>query len=134
MKAKYPKDTRKYQKHYTDDGLFNKIGKAFKRVGMKIIYYILLLFYVVKDSNTPLKDKMVILGALGYFIFPADFIADFIPFVGFTDDIAAIVACISTIKSNITPAIKELARKKLNDWFTDIEPKQIEHFDDEIGK
>ena len=134
MKAKYPKDTRKYQKHYTDDGLFNKIGKAFKKVGVKIVYYVLLLFYVVKDSNTSLKDKMVILGALGYFIFPADFIPDFIPFVGFTDDIAAIVACISAVKSNLTPAIKEQARKKLNDWFTDIEPKQIEHFDDEIGK
>lgn len=134
MKAKYPKDTQKYQKHYSDKGLFDKIGRVFRRVGIKVIYYVLLLFYVVKDKNTPLKDKLVILGALGYFIFPADLIPDFIPFVGFTDDIAAIVACISAVKSNLTPAIKELAIKKLNDWFKDIEPKQIEHFDDEIGK
>ena len=134
MKAKYPKDTSKYQKHYSDNGLFTKIGRVFKKVGMKVIYYVLLLFYVVKDSNTPLKDKMIILGALGYFIFPTDLIPDFIPFVGFTDDIAAIAACISAIKSNITPAVREQAIKKLNDWFKDVEPKQIENFDDEIGK
>ena len=134
MKAKYPKDTRKYQKHYSDNGLFTKIRKVFKKVGMKVIYYVLLLFYVVKDSNTPLKDKMIILGALGYFIFPADFIPDFIPFVGFTDDIAAIVACISAIKSNITPAVSEQAIKKLNDWFKDVEPRHIEQFDNEIEK
>ena len=134
MKAKYPKDTQKYQKHYSDKGLFDKIGRVFKRVGIKAIYYVLLLFYVVKDKNTPLKDKLVILGALGYFIFPTDFIPDFIPIVGFTDDIAAILACIKAVKSNITPAVKEQAIKKLNDWFKDVEPKQIENFDDEIGK
>ena len=134
MKAKYPKDTQKYQKHYSDKGLFDKIGRVFKKVGMKVIYYVLLLFYVVKDSNTPLKDKMIILGALGYFILPTDFVPDFIPFVGFTDDIAAIIACISAIKSNITPAVREQAIKKLNDWFKDVELEQIENFDDEIGK
>lgn len=134
MKAKYPKDTQKYQKHYSDKGLFDKIGRVFKRVGIKAIYYVLLLFYVVKDKNTPLKDKLVILGALGYFIFPTDFIPDFIPIVGFTDDIAAILACIKAVKSNITPAVREQAIKKLNDWFKDVEPKQIENFDDEIGK
>lgn len=134
MKAKYPKDTQKYQKHYSDKGLFDKIGRVFRRVGMKIIYYVLLLFYVVKDSNTSLKDKMIILGALGYFIFPTDLIADFIPFIGFTDDIAAIVACISAVKSNITTAVKEQATKKLNDWFKDIELEKIEEFHEEIDE
>ena len=134
MKAKYPKDTQKYQKHYSDKGLFDKIGRVFKRVGIKAIYYVLLLFYVVKDKNTPLKDKLVILGALGYFIFPTDIIPDFIPIVGFTDDIAAILACIKAVKSNITPAVKELATKKLNDWFKDIELEKVEGFHKEIDE
>ena len=134
MKTKYPKHTQKYQKHYSDEGLFKKIGKVFKKVGMKATYYVLILFYVVKDKNTPLKDKMVILGALGYFIVPVDMIPDFIPLAGFTDDIAALVACIKAVKANITPAVKEQALKKLNDWFKDVEPKQIEYFDNEIGK
>lgn len=134
MKTKYPKNTQKYQKHYSDEGLFKKIGKVFKKVGIKAIYYVLILFYVVKDKNTPLKDKMVILGALGYFIVPVDMIPDFIPLAGFTDDIAALVACIKAVKANITPAVKEQALKKLNDWFKDVEPKQIEYFDNEIGK
>ena len=134
MKAKYPKDTQKYQKHYSDKGLFDKIGRVFKRVGIKAIYYVLLLFYVVKDKNTPLKDKLVILGALGYFIFPTDIIPDFIPIAGFTDDIAAILACIKAVKSNITPAVKEQATKKLNDWFKDIELEKVEGFHKEIDE
>lgn len=134
MKTKYPKDTQKYQKHYSDEGLFKKIGKAFRKMGMKAVYYVLILFYVVKDKNTPLKDKMIILGALGYFIVPVDMIPDFIPLAGFTDDIAALVACIKAIKSNITPVVKEQAQKKLNDWFKDIEPEKIEGFNEEIDE
>jgi uncharacterized membrane protein YkvA (DUF1232 family) len=40
---------------------------------------------------------------------------DFIPIAGFTDDLAAITACIKTVYDNITPAIKSKASKKLND-------------------
>ena len=134
MGRNYPKDTQKYQKHYSDKRLFEKIGKVCRKVGMKITYYVLLLFYVVKDKNTPLADKMVILGALGYFIFPMDFIPDFIPIAGFTDDIAALIACIKAIRSNITPAVKAHAAKKLNEWFKDVEPEKIKGFDGEIDE
>ena len=134
MKTKYPKNTEKYQKHYSDEGLFRKISKACRRVGIKATYYVLLLFYVVKDKKTPFADKMVILGALGYFIVPVDMIPDFIPLAGFTDDIAALVACIRAVKSNITPAVKDNALKKLNDWFKDIELEKIEVFNEEIDE
>ena len=53
---------------------------------------------------------------------------------GFTDDIAAILACIKAVKSNITPAVKEQATKKLNDWFKDIELEKVEGFHKEIDE
>ena len=57
---------------------------------------------------------------------------DFIPIAGFTDDLTAITACIKTVYDNITPTIKSKASKKLNDWFTETEHREIEEFDSEI--
>lgn len=117
MKTRIPNDIEQYRKHYSEKGLFVKISKACKKVGLKGIYYVLLLFYVLNDEQTSLKHKTIIIGALGYFILPLDMIPDFIPIVGFSDDIAAIAACINTVRANMTPEIKQKAEHKLQDWF-----------------
>lgn len=127
-------DIKKYQKHYSESGLFSKIGKVCRRTGIKGIYLVLLLFYVLKDKKTPLDQKAIILGALGYFILPADLIPDLIPILGFTDDIAAMMACIRTVKANITPEIRQKAVQKLTDWFADVEYEKVEKTDKEINK
>lgn len=57
---------------------------------------------------------------------------DFIPIAGFTDDLAAITACIKAVYDNITPAIKTKASDKLNEWFTETERSKVEEFDSEI--
>ena len=61
--------------------------------------------------------KTLIIGALGYFIFPLDLVPDFIPIAGFADDATALVAVIKMVFENITPAIKEKARNKSNEIF-----------------
>lgn len=112
MGIRNPEDLKKYRKHYTEDGLFSKISRVFRKAGQKVIYSALLLYYVLNDSKTPLEHKAVIIGALGYFILPLDILPDFIPFAGYADDIAALTACIKAVKSNITPEIKEKASKR----------------------
>lgn len=134
QKASTMNDIQKYQKHYSESGLFSKIGKACKRAGIKGMYLVLLLFYVLKDKKTPLDQKAMILGALGYFILPTDLIPDLIPILGFTDDIAAMMACIRTVRANITPEIRQKAVQKLTDWFAEIEYGKVEKTDDEIDK
>ena len=114
MKPKL-QDLNKYQKHYSDDGLLKKIGKTFRKAGSKVIYYVLLLYYVLEDKATPMKDKLTIIGALGYFIFPADMIPDFIPLAGFTDDAAALLACLRSIRKNLTPEVMSKASHRLNE-------------------
>ena len=91
MDDKTPKDVTQYQKHYSEKGLLEKIGATFKKAGLKVIYYVLLLYYVLNDENTPMQHKMIIIGALGYLILPVDLIPDFIPVAGFTDDAAALL-------------------------------------------
>ena len=129
---KTPQDIEQYQEHYSESGLFEKIKKVCKKAGMKAIYYVLLLYYVLMDENTPWKHKSIIIGTLGYFILPADLIPDILPAIGFADDIAALIACLKTIHANITPSVKDKALQKLYDWFIDVDSIKVEEFDDEI--
>lgn len=131
--TKTPSDIEQYQEHYSESGLFAKIGKVCKKAGIKAIYYVLLLYYILIDENTSWEHKGIIIGALGYFILPVDLIPDFIPMAGFTDDVAALVACIKTVMRNITPSIKQKAVRKLSDWFTDVEYSKVEQYDEEIS-
>ncbi len=130
--SRVPKNIEQYKKHYTEPKLFSKIGKVFRKAGMKAIYYVLLLYYVLKDSDTPIKHKAIILGALGYFILPADLLPDIIPLLGFTDDIAALAACIKAVMENVTPAVRQKAIQRLSDWFSDVQYSEVEKYDSEI--
>ena len=126
MKTRTPKDITDYQKHYSDNGLFKKIGSTFRKAGLKVIYHVLLLYYVLKDENTPVRHKMIIIGALGYFILPTDLVLDLIPMVGYTDDLAALLIALHAVATNITPEIKAKAKAKLGEWFDNYNEKKID--------
>lgn len=64
-----------------------------------------------------MKDKMLILGALGYFILPVDAIPDFIPVAGYTDDLAALTAIYNIVKGSLGPEAARRAYEKLKEWF-----------------
>ena len=116
----------KYQKHYSEPKLFAKISRIFRKAGIKGVYYALLLYHVVTDPGTPARQKAIILGALGYFILPMDMIPDLMPLVGFTDDIAALTACLKAVYDNVTPSVKSKAAHKLLDWFPDADISRLE--------
>ena len=78
-----------------------------------IKYNFFLLRYVLSSKSTSLKKKFLIVGTIAYFILPIDFIPELVPFLGITDDAAALVACISAITSSVTPEIKEKALKRI---------------------
>ena len=118
-------DLPAFQGEYNEDKLWKKVGKIAKKAGIKLIYYVLLLYYVLKDPSTPARYRMVIMGALGYFILPADVIPDLLPFAGMADDWAALIAAVSFVASAITPAIKEKAKAQLRAWFGDYDDSQL---------
>lgn len=114
-----------YQKYYSEDSLWQKIGKFAKLAGTKVVYAALLLYFVLKDKNVPLKTKVIITAALGYFIFSADAIPDLAPLVGFTDDFGVLMFALSQISGNLTPEIKQKAKVKLSSWFGEIDDDEI---------
>lgn len=121
-----PKDIEKYQENYSESKLLTKITSVGRWAGAKVVYAVLLLYYVLRNPNVSMADKSKIYGALGYFILPTDLILDIIPIVGYTDDMAAIMWAIHTVAKNITPEIKKQAKAKLSEWFDNYNEKKID--------
>ena len=101
-----------YQPYYNKGLFWNKMNRVGGKVGSKLLYFARLLYYILVSPSTPLKVKGIIIGALGYFILPLDLIPDLIPLVGFTDDLAAIMAVVGIVNRYSTPEIKAQARNK----------------------
>ena len=121
-----PKNIEQYGSRYSENGLITKLTRATRWAGAKIIYTALLLYYVLRSEAVSLADKSKIYGALGYFILPTDVVLDFIPLVGYTDDMAALLWALSAIKRNLTPEIKEQARAKLAELMPNANKSKIE--------
>ena len=107
----------RYERYYSDSNFWDKVKNVAKKAGKELIYNALLLYYVLQSPTTPTTQKTLIIGALGYFIFPLDLVPDFIPVAGFADDATVLVTVIKMVFENITPAIKEKARNKSNEIF-----------------
>ena len=121
-----PKDIEKYEKHYNDGRFWTKVVRVAKRAGVKLVYAALLLYYVMKDPLTPQGDRLKIIGALGYFILPLDIIPDWIPVVGYTDDLAVLTWVLYEIAKNVTPQVKENAKAKLGEWFGKVDESALD--------
>jgi uncharacterized membrane protein YkvA (DUF1232 family) len=120
------KDIRKYQNHYSESGLLGKLSKVAKKAGQKIVYAVMLLYYVIQSPEISKGDKATIIGALGYFILPLDLLPDFIPLVGFTDDLSAILLALHAVWKNITPDVKAKASAKVSGIFSDFNQEKID--------
>ena len=121
-----PKNIEQYGSRYSESGLTVKLSRATRWAGAKIIYAVLLLYYVLRSEAVSLSDKRKIDGALGSFILPADMVLDFIPLVGYTDDMAALLWALRAIKRNLTPEIKAQARTKLAELMPNADQSKIE--------
>ena len=122
---KVPQNIESYQSEYSESGLWKKVKSVAKKAGIKTIYMVLLLHYVLNSPNVSIEDKAKIYGALGYFILPIDLIPDFIPIVGYSDDVAALAYALHAVWKNVTPEIKQQAQQKLRSWFGNYNPNEL---------
>lgn len=121
-----PQETDRYTEHYSEEGLWKKIQQVAKRAGVKVIYYVLLLYYALESPNTSSTDKAIIIGALGYFILPIDLVPDFLVGLGYTDDLGALAWALCRVLKNITPEVTMQAQNKLKEWFGEVDEEQLE--------
>ena len=121
-------DTKEYEQHYNESSFWNKILSMAKKAGLKLIYLALLLYYTLESRNVSKTDKAIIIGALGYFILPLDIIPDYIPIIGYTDDMTILVYAYNRVKSNINDHIREKAKNKLNSIFGEYNSQEIAEY------
>ncbi len=70
-------------------------------------------YYCAFDRDTPMKVKATLIGALAYFVLPADAIPDVLPMLGFTDDATALFGALRLVTGHIRPEHREAARRAL---------------------
>jgi uncharacterized membrane protein YkvA (DUF1232 family) len=127
-------DLDKYKKAFSESSFWAKVQKYAKIAGIKVVYAALLLYYLVVSENIPLKIKAIVIGALGYFIFPIDIIPDAIPILGFTDDLAVLLYAIAESAKYVTPEVQERAKKKLTEWFGYFDETDVNDIDQKLGR
>lgn len=122
----------KYSNNYSEKSLWEKFKKFSKKAGKKVIYCALLLYYVLQKPEVPVKVRLTIIGALGYFITPIDAIPDIIPMVGFTDDFGALGVALTTAAMYVDDDVKQKAKNKLRDWFGNYDDSELEEVNNKI--
>lgn len=117
-------DFMSYSNKFTNGEFLEKIAKIAKRAGAKLVYIALVLYYTLQSDKVSIKDKAIIVGALGYLVSPLDVIPDAIPIVGLGDDLAVLLYVIGKI-GDVSEEIKEKAKSKLTKWFDEDEMEEI---------
>lgn len=120
----FKNNLEKYAAYYNPNSLFDKIKKYAKKAGVKTVYVILILYYASFDKRLPVKDRLMVVAALGYFILPVDLIPDALP-GGFADDAAAALYVVRHIWNNISDDTFRKARQKLYEWFGSVNDKDL---------
>ena len=92
-------------------GFWPKLAKAFASI--PFAEDAVAAYYCAFDRATPLKVKGVLLGALAYFVLPFDAIPDFLIGLGYTDDMAVLLAAISMVRTHLKPEHYDRARETL---------------------
>ena len=124
-------DFMSYSNKFTNGDFIEKISRIAKRAGAKLVYASLILYYTLQSDKVSVKDKAIIIGALGYLISPLDVIPDAIPIAGLGDDLAVLIYVLNKVWGDVSEDVKEKANSKLSKWFDEDEIKEIDNLFDE---
>ena len=92
---------------------WRKMKNSVKKAGEEIAVMGIKSWLAMADSNTSVRHKAILGGALAYFVLPTDMVPDVLAGVGFTDDMAALTLAANSVGNAITDEHEEQAREKL---------------------
>ncbi|CAI2311026.1 YkvA family protein [Vibrio parahaemolyticus] len=110
-----PKDAKDQTMQAPDEKTFwRKMKGSVKKAGEEIAVMGIKSWLAMTDSNTEVRHKAILGGALAYFVLPTDMVPDVLAGVGFTDDMAALTLAANSVGNAITKEHEAQAREKLN--------------------
>lgn len=82
------------------------------------------VFLALKDKETPLLAKLLAAITIGYALSPIDLIPDFIPVLGYLDDVILLPALIALTVKLIPTGVWERCRAQAENMWKDGKPKK----------
>jgi len=95
------------------EGFWPKMGRVLSRI--PFAEEALAAWFCATDEATPARVKGMLLAALAYFVVPVDLLPDFLPGLGFTDDLTVLLTTLGLVRSHVTERHRERARRALED-------------------
>ena len=81
------------------------------------------LWFCCRHPQLPWLPKMFALLVVGYFLSPIDLIPDFIPVLGYLDELILLPGCIYLILRMVPPAVLNEARAQATQWIATHQPR-----------
>lgn len=98
---------------FNDLSFAGKIWYMLKSMGATMVYPNFLLYHVFKSRSAGTKQKLTIVGAFLYIIFPLDLLPDWFFGLGFADDMVALAAAVTALLSCFTDEVQSAAKASL---------------------
>ncbi|UOO89019.1 DUF1232 domain-containing protein [Vitreoscilla massiliensis] len=95
--------------NFNDQGFLRKLARYALRLGRPVVEQLYALYFMLQSQDTPMRSKMVIVGALLYFVSPVDLVPDILGPLGFSDDLAVIAMVYKQMKIYLTADIRARA-------------------------
>jgi len=105
-----------FEEAYSESSFWDKLASSAKKMGRVAVQNALKLFYAVTLGKASPAQVSIIIGALGYLIFPADAIPDLIP-GGLADDAGVLTAPVGLLACCSDPEVVAAAKVKASEWF-----------------
>ena len=99
------------EQHYSDKGFLTKFKNMGSKLGLKGAEAAATLYVALKSPDMSRANKLIIAGALGYFILPFDAIVDVLPIFGLSDDFFFVTTALTKVFMSITDDMKQEARE-----------------------
>ena len=93
-------------KNFNDQGFLRKLARYALRLGRPVVEQLYALYFMLRAEATPMRSKMVIVGALLYFVSPIDLVPDILGPLGFSDDLAVIAMVFKQVQTYLTDDIR----------------------------
>lgn len=92
--------------------IFKKIQQYLRQLKKDV----LVLWFVIKSPDTPTIPKILACLAVAYAFSPIDLIPDFIPILGYLDDLILIPIMVFLILKIIPNSVLQIARMQASEW------------------
>ncbi len=108
-----PPSNEEHAKQYRDEDFWEKIHTLPREVVGQVLEKALLLRELLFAAGTPMWMRGTIIATMLYLISPVDACPDFLPGIGYLDDISLLGLVVANLDNMITDDIRQRVRRRL---------------------